>query len=64
MYTDYGKHITPIEGGEFQPCEHMIYDKANNCFYVFCTQEGGVLIKINRDNPHFEKMSLPHRQKI
>ena len=58
------QHITPIEGGEFQPCEHMIYDKANNCFYVFCTQEGGVLIKINRDNPHFEKMSLPIGKKF
>ena len=42
----------------------MIYDKANNCFYVFCTQEGGVLIKINRDNPHFEKMSLPIGKKF
>ena len=37
----------------------MIYDPENECFYFFCTQLGGTLMKIDTQTPHFEPMSLP-----
>lgn len=49
----------PPEGGDFLPCENMIYDRENDCFYFFCTQQGGTLMRIDRKNPNFEPMSLP-----
>lgn len=54
---------TPV-GGDFQPCENMIYDPEKNCFYFFCTQQGGTLMKIDAQSPHFEIMSLPMELKL
>lgn len=45
--------------GDFQPSENMIYDAEKNCFYFFCTQSGGILMKMDIATPHFEPMSLP-----
>lgn len=53
----------PVEG-DFQPCENMIYDSEKGCFYFFCTQQGGTLMKINTQSPHFEVMSLPMELKL
>lgn len=50
--------------GDFQPCENMIYDSEKDCFYLFCTQQGGTLMKINAQSPHFEAMSLPMGLKL
>lgn len=49
---------TPPDG-DFQPGENMVYDKEKNCFYFFCSQQGGTLMKIDAESPHFEHMSLP-----
>jgi len=46
-------------GGDFHSADNMIYDKEKRCFYLFCTIQGGTLLKFNLDNPHFEPMSLP-----
>ena len=45
--------------GDFQPSENMIYDSEKECFYFFCTQSGGILMRIDTKTPHFEPMSLP-----
>ena len=37
----------------------MIYDSEKDCFYFFCTQLGGILMRIDTKTPHFEPMSLP-----
>lgn len=50
--------------GDFQPCENMIYDAEKDCFYFFCTQQGGILMRIDTQTPHFEPMSLPIRLQI
>ena len=47
------------DDGDFQPGENMIYDSEKDCFYFFCTQLGGILMKIDTKTPHFEPMSLP-----
>ncbi len=47
------------EGGEFQPGENLVYDSKKKCFYLFCTQQGGLLMKMDEHSPHFEIMSLP-----
>lgn len=52
------------EGGDFQPGENLIYDPQKECFYLFSTQQGGILMKIDKNSPHFEIMSLPIRMKI
>ena len=44
---------------DFLPGENMIFDSDNNCFYVFTTQDGGTLIKIEAGIKGFERMSLP-----
>jgi DNA-binding SARP family transcriptional activator len=46
-------------GGEFQPSENMVWDAEKKCFYFFCTQQGGTLMKIDTQSPRFEVMSLP-----
>lgn len=50
--------------GHFLPSDNMIYDSDNDCFYVFCTQEGGKLMKIKKEKAGFEDMSLPIYQSI
>ena len=45
--------------GEFQPGESLIYDNEKRCFYTFCTQAGGTLMKFSLDSCRFETMSLP-----
>ena len=47
------------DNGDFQPGENMIYDSEKDCFYFFCTQLGGILMRIDTKTPHFEPMSLP-----
>lgn len=47
------------DGGDFQPSENMVYDTEKKCFYFFSTQQGGTLMKIDTQTPHFELMSLP-----
>lgn len=47
------------QSGDFLPGENMIYDASQDCFYFFCTQQGGVLMRINKQTPTFEPMSLP-----
>lgn len=54
---------TPPDG-DFQPGENMVYDKEKDCFYFFCTQQGGTLMKIDTKTPHFEHMSLPMGLKL
>ncbi|WP_291528808.1 hypothetical protein [Bacteroides sp. UBA939] len=44
---------------DFQPCENMVYDAEEDCFYLFGTQQGGTLMKIDRAEPGLEFMSLP-----
>lgn len=44
---------------DFHPGENMVYDQKRRCFYLFCSQLGGVLLKFNLDNAQFETMSLP-----
>jgi len=47
------------ENGDFIPSENMIYDSENQCFYVFTSQSGGVLMKIDTLHATLEPMSLP-----
>jgi DNA-binding SARP family transcriptional activator len=60
------KEVTPLwsmqgrpSGGNFVPSENMIFDSENQSFYVFTTQSGGVLMRMNREEAAFERMSLP-----
>lgn len=46
-------------GEDFHPCENMVYDAERDCFYLFSTQQGGTLMRIDTQTPHFELMSLP-----
>ncbi|MDD6364510.1 MAG: hypothetical protein PUA47_04075 [Bacteroidales bacterium] len=39
--------------------ESMIYNQSEDCFYVFSSLEGGQLVKIRRDSPGFESVSMP-----
>jgi len=43
----------------FLPGENMIYDADNNCFYLFTSQKGGTLLKIETKKKGFEQMSFP-----
>lgn len=52
------------EDGSFVPGENMVYDAQNDCFYVFSTQQGGTLLKIDRQQPVIEPMSLPLYQAL
>lgn len=54
---------TPADG-DFQPCENMVYDAEKDCFYLFSTQQGGTLMRIDTQTPHFELMSLPMGLKL
>lgn len=45
--------------GDFIPSENLIYDPGKKCFYLFATQAGGTLLKIETANAGFEPMSLP-----
>jgi DNA-binding SARP family transcriptional activator len=60
------KTVTPLwslqgnpRGGHFIPGENMVYNSENQSFYVFTTQAGGVLMRINTQDAAFERMSLP-----
>lgn len=44
---------------DFLPGENMVYDPDKNCFYVFTSQNGGNLLKIEPDKNGFEAMSFP-----
>jgi DNA-binding SARP family transcriptional activator len=60
------KEVTPLwsmqrspSGGNFIPSENMIFDSESQSFYVFTTQSGGVLMRMNKQEAGFERMSLP-----
>ncbi|MDR1436635.1 MAG: hypothetical protein LBI65_00810 [Candidatus Symbiothrix sp.] len=44
---------------DFLPGENMIYYPEKNCFYVFTSQDGGVLLQIRMDQKGFEPASFP-----
>ncbi len=48
----------PLDG-DFMPGSNMIYDKKNDCFYVFSTQQGCSMMKISRTEPKIELTSHP-----
>ena len=48
----------PTDGAEFISGENMIYDKEEDCFYMFTTRSGGMLLKITTKDGTFEPMSL------
>lgn len=48
-----------ISEDHFVASENMIYDAQEDCFYIFTTKDGGVLLKLRKDRPGFEVMSLP-----
>lgn len=48
----------PVEG-DFIPSINMVYDQDKECFYCFTTQQGGSLLKIDKNRPKIEVMSLP-----
>lgn len=52
------------KNGDFQPGENMIYDAEKKCFYFFCSQQGGILMKAELEKPGFEPMSLPINLKM
>lgn len=52
------------EGGAFLPGENLVYDETRDCFYCFSTQQGGTLLKIDRQRPIIEQMSFPLHQKL
>jgi two-component SAPR family response regulator len=49
---------------EFLPSENMIFDSSNDCFYLYTTIAGGLLIKIQADKKGFERMSFPIREDL
>lgn len=54
----WSMNTSPING-DFVPGENMIYDSSDHCFYVFTTQQGGTLMKIDTVHAALEPMSLP-----
>ncbi|GAB6122683.1 hypothetical protein [Dysgonomonas termitidis] len=46
-------------GQDFMPGENMVYDKEQDCFYLFTTKDGGTLFKIRANKKGFEQMSFP-----
>lgn len=44
---------------EFLPSENMIFDSNKNCFYVYTTKDGGMLMKVGTTQKGFEQMSFP-----
>ncbi|NDV84055.1 hypothetical protein [Bacteroides sp. 51] len=48
----------PTDGIEFVSGENMIYNKEEDCFYMFTTRSGGMLLKITTKDATFEPMSL------
>lgn len=56
-------HGRPVDG-DFLPGSNMIFDKENDCFYVFASQEGGSMMKISRSEPKIELTSMPTRQTL
>ncbi|MGN0053084.1 MAG: hypothetical protein ACI378_03350 [Bacteroides sp.] len=53
----------PAEGG-FLPSINMVYDREKECFYCFSTQQGGCLLKIDKNRPEIEVMSLPFHMDV
>lgn len=45
--------------GDFLPGSNMIYDNENDCFYVFTSQGGGSMMRINRSEPGIDLTSYP-----
>jgi len=43
----------------FIPSENMYFDPAENCFYVFTSKDGGMLMRISTTKKGFEQMSFP-----
>ena len=41
------------------PSKNMIYDNDDNCFYVFMSESGGILMRIDTLHATLEPMSLP-----
>lgn len=58
------EYTQPVENGDFQPGENMIYDAEKKCFYFFSSQQGGILMKAGLDKPNLEPMSLPINLKM
>lgn len=63
LYSKSVEHIWTYpenpEKGDFIPSENMIYNPEDQCFYVFVSQMGGILMRIDTEQPMFEQMSLP-----
>lgn len=53
------KYTGRPEDGDFLPSDTMLYDRENDCFYLFCEQRGGTLMKIDRTRPVIETVSQP-----
>jgi len=51
-------------GAEFLPSENMIYDKEENCFYIYTIKDGGVLLRLRTDKKGFEQVSFPIREDL
>lgn len=51
--------IDIFEGADFLPSENMIYDKEQKCFYLFVTQNGGKIIKLDPSQNTKEDLSYP-----
>lgn len=50
------QHNTP---DDFLPAENMLYDKQNECFYIFTTQNGWQLMKLTTSDKTPEIVSFP-----
>lgn len=48
----------PTQGAEFISGENLIYDKEEDCFYMFATRSGGMLLRVTAKEGKFEPMSL------
>lgn len=44
---------------DFLPSENMIYDSSENCFYVYTSRDGGMLMRVRPTQKGFEQMSFP-----
>lgn len=50
--------LTGVEN-EFIPSENMIFDEKENCFYVFTTRDGGILLRLRKDKNTLDQVSYP-----
>lgn len=49
---------------DFLPGENMVYDKSNDCFYLFTILDGGTLLKLDPRKKDFAPMSKPIRENL